>query len=244
MKNFTLFIFLLISSVIVSADESLPLHICTVASRPKPGLQQLLLSAEKFGLKVEVLGMGLPYKKNGQKLSYMKMYLENIPDTDLVLFVDAYDVIFLANENVIKDKFYSFNSPFVISAETNCFPFQELASAYPESPTLFKYLNSGTYMGYAGYIKFLLNEFIIEEDKSDQGQLTKLFLRREHEITLDYYSELFMTLHGIRGNQIKLEKDPKLVHCLLTGSTPSIIHGNGLGKKLYQHIFNTLFGKQ
>lgn len=241
MKNFTLFVFLIISSFIVSAAEPIPLHICTVASRPKPGLQQLLLSAEKFGLRVEVLGMGLPYKKNGQKLLYVRDYLENIPDTDLVLFVDAYDVIFLADENIIKDKFYSFNSPFVISAETNCFPFPELASAYPESPTLFKYLNSGTYMGYAGYIKFLLNEFPIEENKSDQGQLTKLFLRNSHEITLDYYSELFLTLHGLKGNHIKLEKEPKLVHCLVTGSTPPIIHGNGLGKKLYQHIFNTLF---
>ena len=155
----TLQIFILILLTITfkciakSKHDEIKIHVCTIASQAGPGLERLLDTCEQQNIRINILGYGRPYPGNGQKLVYIKEYVKNLPSKDVVLFVDGYDVLFLANTKTILQKFLSYRVPFVISTEKNCYPFPNLATQYPRSPTNSRYINSGGFIGYAGFIR-------------------------------------------------------------------------------------------
>ena len=217
------------------------LHVCTNASHKTRALEQLLESCQVYGIHLDVLGLGEPFSF-GKRLSDYHKYLEGIPPKDVVLFIDAYDVLILADEKTILDKFFSMNAPFVISAETNCFPFAHFASFYPPSPTKFKYLNAGSYIGYAGHIKRIYEDLSpIPYDIDDQGLLSVYFLKHPEKFKLDYHCDLFLTLFQVAKRELVLDRQKKIVKLLTTKTKPCLIHGNGPAKVLYQQIYDRLF---
>ena len=185
--------------------------------------------------------MGEPFSF-GKKLKGYHRYLQQIPEDEVVLFIDAYDILILANEKTIVDKFLSMGAPLVIAAETNCFPFSHLSSHYPLSPTKFKYLNSGSYLGYAGFIRRIYDGLSpIPDDIDDQGLLSVYFLHHPDKFLLDYTCQLFLTLYQVDKKELVLDSKNKSVRSLTTESEPCLIHGNGPAKILYQHIYDTIF---
>ena len=77
------------------------------------------------GLDVTVLGIGEPYQGNYQKLTAARAHLTTLDPDRLVLFVDAYDVLFAANEVDILERYASLHVPpgrVVFGAESGCFP--------------------------------------------------------------------------------------------------------------------------
>ena len=217
------------------------LHVCTNASHKIRALEQLLESCRINGIQLDVLGLGEPFSF-GKKLNDYHKYLKGIPPDDVVLFIDAYDVLILADEKTILDKFFSMNAPFVISVETNCFPFAHLASDYPPSPTKFKYLNVGSYIGYAKHIQQIYEDLSpIPDDIDDQGLLTVYFLKYPEKFKLDYHCELFLTLFQVEQKELVLNRRKKTVKSRTTGTAPCLVHGNGPAKVLYQQIYDRLF---
>lgn len=216
-------------------------HVCTVATVNKEKLQQLLFSAARNLIDIDVLGMWLPFKGTGQKLTYIKNYVKNLQDDDIVLFVDAYDVLILATARVILQKFAKMETECVFGAEANL-SFQKQLEPYFKSPSKFKYLNSGTFMGYAGFLKTMLNEIPIDEVKDDQSQLMLYYVEHMDRIKLDTNCELFFPLAKVTPDEFRIDKIDKTVECLLTGTKPCIIHGNSLkGKAIYQAIYRAFF---
>lgn len=73
-------------------------HFFTVASENQTELQNLLTSAKLSGIQLKVLGLGREYLSYTQKIDwYYEEIVENgsyIAESDLVVLVDAYDVIF------------------------------------------------------------------------------------------------------------------------------------------------------
>lgn len=247
MKNWLYYLavtFLCLSQYSYANDTEPRLHVCAVASTRTKGLSQLLTSCERVHIDIDILGLGLPYKGNGQKLVFLKSYLSKIPDSDVVLFVDGFDVLILQDKKTIMDKFLAIGAPFVISVELDCGPFPNLASRYPPSPTAFRFINAGLYMGYAWFMKTLLEELSpIQANKSDQGQLTVYYLDHQSDFYLDYYCELFLNLLCLRSSDILINPSRGTVDCLITGSTPCMVHGNGRKKYLYEKIYKALFGR-
>lgn len=218
------------------------LHVCTVASFECQGLNQLLESAGVRHITVDTLGLNQSYRGHGQKLRCVQEYVKNIPNSDVVMFVDAFDALILSDEKDILEKFHAMNVPFVIATEVNCFPFPHLAAYFPESPTRFRYINSGSYIGYAWYIKKLLAELSpIPEETDDQGLLAVYLLYHPGAFKLDYQGNLFLTLNHVAQDELELDKKAKNVRCLFTNETPCVIHGTAQGKELYQHVYNKLF---
>ncbi len=245
-KNLYFLCYCLLLTITLQATPTVEnLHICTVASYQNKELDQLLHSCNHFGVKIDVLGLGLPYKGHGQKLFFVREYLDHFPDDDLILFVDAYDVLFLANAKTILDKFLEKQMPCIFAAEhknCNSWPHHNLAQLYQESPTDFKYLNSGTYITYVGFFKQLLDDMGIIEYICDQGQLSVYYALHQDEILLDYYCELFLPLVHVGRQNICLDRKNISVACLLTGTKTCIVHGNSPDeKKFYQIIYETLF---
>ncbi len=218
------------------------LHVCTMASYTCQGLNQLMESCKVHNITLSVLGLDQPFTF-GKKLRDVKEYVNQLPDSDVVLFTDGFDTLVLANEETILKKFRAMNVPFVIAVETNCHPFLHIAPHYPPSPTKFKYLNSGCYIGYAGYIKKIMEEISpIPDETDDQGLLSVYYLYHPKVFTLDYSCNLFLCLWQVANSEIEIDKENKTVRCLSTGTSPFIVHGNG-DKTLYQKIYDEIFLK-
>ncbi len=233
--------------VIVDAKPTVDeFHIFTVASQKTIGLSRLLDSCKHFDIEIDVLGLGLPYEKNTQKLVYVQEYLDTIPDDHVVLFVDGYDTIIVETKEKILAKFLAKNINCVFSASTILYPPKEsLRSKFPSSPTRFKYLNSGSYIGYAGYIKAMLKSmqpFDLSK-RSDQGLFQLYYLKHKQEIRLDYDCDLFLcSLTALKKEDLRLNPAKKSVHYLGTNKHPCVVHGNGkFGKELYRYICYKLF---
>lgn len=133
----------------VTVDD---LHVCTVASYRTQNLKKLLLSCKQHHIDLEVLGMGMLNYTHGDKLRYMTQYLKTLDDHEIVMFVDAFDVLIVADKALIFKKFIKMNTPFLMSAEKNCYP-AHLISRYPSNSHPFQYINSGSYIGYVKNLK-------------------------------------------------------------------------------------------
>jgi hypothetical protein len=102
--------------------------VLSVATRETCGLIQFERSADINNLPLKILGLGQPWKGFGYKLLLLKHELEPFKnDTEkIVLVADGYDVLFNANVDQILERFLKFNARLVFSAETNCWPDEEL----------------------------------------------------------------------------------------------------------------------
>jgi glycosyltransferase involved in cell wall biosynthesis len=124
-------------------------------------------------------------------------YLETLPDDDVVMFVDGYDTVLLAGPDEIVDKFRAVGSPLVVSAELNCHPEEPgLAGRFPKSPTPYRYLNTGSFIGSVGYLRRLLlrvreQTISLRFRWSNQYRWIKLFLDDPTTMTLDVNCSLF-----------------------------------------------------
>lgn len=238
-----LVIFFLISHH-VHSEESFSLerfHTCTIASHHTQNLEKLVHSCRKNQIDLEILGMGQPYLGNGMKLIYMKEYLSSIPDEDIVMYVDAFDVIIVGTKTAILEKFFKMNAPFVMSAELNCFPYQKLIKIYPESPSLFKYLNTGAYIGYAKDLKAWLKDLgAINPKITDQGQITRHYLKGNTFFLIDHFCELFLSLCDVKKEEVAIDQENGVVHCLTTQSQPLVIHANAHSFEIWNRIYQQL----
>jgi hypothetical protein len=219
-------------------------HVCTVASRQNENLNKLIFSCEKHHIDLVILGLGLPYHGNGTKLLRMDHYIHTLPDDDIVMFVDAFDVLVVADKEVILEKFFKLNAPFVMSAEKACYPFAHRANDYPPAPSVFKFINSGSYIGYVRNLKEWLTDISpIDLQASDQGQMTNHYLDKNAFFVLDYFCELFLPLFKVKPEEIAIDEDDRVVRCLTTGSEPCVIHANGKSFNLWDIIYEKLLAE-
>lgn len=219
-------------------------HVCTVATYRHPNLEKLINSCEKHQIHLEILALGHPYFGNGTKLIHMKQYLQTLNDDDIVMFVDAFDVLVVANKKKILRKFLRENSPFIMSAELNCAPHTHLAPHYPPAPTRFKYVNTGSYIGYVKNIKSWLKALEpISAKECDQGQATIHYLKDPNNTTfytLDYHCRLFLPLYMVNENEVKIDSVNKIVECHITHSYPCVIHANGTSFHIWNKVYQQL----
>ena len=239
MMIFHMVFFTLLSVNFLWGDDHF--HICTVASYKNENLDKLITSCQKHNIELKILGFNQPYYGNGTKLLRLNEYLENLADDDIVMFVDAFDVLIIRDKEIILRKFLARNAPFIMSAEQNCYPFAKLASQYPETAGPFRFINSGCFIGYVLNLKaWLLELSPFQVDKSDQGQITKHYLKNRSTFVLDHECELFLTLFKMSEEEIAIDENEKIVRCLITGSEPCVIHANGKSFKLWDMIFEKL----
>lgn len=245
-QSIFIFLFVFLSPHKLQADPATLIdrfHVCTVASHATENLNKLLVSCEKNGIDLEVIGLGMPYYGNGTKLIRMADYLNTLDDEDIVMFVDAYDVIIVADKEVILEKFLRLKTPFLMSAEKNCYP-PLLLKRYPPRENPFKYINTGSYIGFVKNLKAWLDDLPpINPNASDQLQVSIHYLDGHVFFDLDYNCELFLPLFLVKGHEIAIDARKGIVHCLTTHSQPCVIHANGRSFTILDIIYNKLIGK-
>lgn len=196
-----------------------------------------------------ILGWKVPWKGLSQKLEAAHQYASSIPPDDLLLFTDAFDVLYTAEAPSVMDVFYRRNYSLLFAGECGCWPHvmdnpQACVTGYPKAPTPYRYLNSGTWIGYAKNAAAMLEEVIKEagsdfKNANDQKLVADMFISGKHNIALDYWAEIFQSMHRT--------DPPPLPSCnpfsdmelttqrrwrnKRTNTLPAVFHFNGGGKQ-------------
>lgn len=245
-KSIFFLVFVILFSLKLEADATYPLdsfHVCTVASYKNANFNKLLLSCEKNHIDLEVIGLGLPYYGNGTKLVLMAEYLKTLSDNEIVMFVDAFDVILVADKELILEKFLNMNTSFLMSAEKNCYPSQ-LFNRYPPMQHAFRYINTGSYIGYVRDLKAWLEDLPpVNSSASDQLQVSDHYLNGHVFFELDHYCELFLPLYLVKDQELVIDVENRKVHCLTTNSEPCVIHANGRSFRIWEIIYQQLIAQ-
>lgn len=219
-------------------------HVCTISTYNHPNLGKLLLSCKRNEIELDVLAMHQPYFGNATKFIYMIDYLNKLPDDHIVMFVDAFDVLILSGKQQILNKFFKMNANLVMGAEKNCCPYPHLASKYPYSPTPFRYVNTGTYIGYVSCVKEWLNKLQpINPKECDQGKTTLFYLESEEnqkKIKLDYMCQLFLPLFMVDEHEVKIHRRRNKIYCETTKSSPCVLHANGCSFHIWNKVYDAL----
>lgn len=183
-------------------------------------------SAYHHSIKLTILGWGEKWLGLSQKLTAAYNYAKSIPPTDVLMFVDAFDVMFAGTPEYIMEQFRASSKTGVLfAAECGCWPQimenkgHDCFYAYPKSPTPYRYLNSGTWIGIADQSAAMLLDIINKAgsdfaNANDQKLVSDMFIHKQHGIELDYYSRVFQSMHMT---------DRPLAHCAPGGdvTTPT-----------------------
>ncbi|RAP32111.1 hypothetical protein DID76_01365 [Candidatus Marinamargulisbacteria bacterium SCGC AG-414-C22] len=207
----------------------------TVATHKNHHLERLLTSAKHHNININICGMGEEYLGNGKKRILMHQFLKTCPADAIFMFIDAYDVIFLANESEISHKYNThFKHKLVISGEQNLgmYSADDLFCylKYPIKKERFKYLNSGSIIGpvQKGIELFEAVGLDCETIKMDQPDLIRYFIKHPTKLTIDTQHILF----GVNGGRAGLEeRDYKInnnrLYCTVTKTEPILFHVPG-----------------
>ena len=89
----------------------------TVATNSQGYFKSLKESAKRNNINLTVLGFNQKWEGFIWKFKMMKDAIKNLPDDEIVIFMDAFDVIILSNEKEIHDKFVSYGVDMLIGGE-------------------------------------------------------------------------------------------------------------------------------
>ena len=124
-----------------------------VATHKNVGYYEILEESCKKN-NIELVTLGLGQKWTGFTMRYQLYfeYLKKLPDDEIVMISDAYDVVILRDAKDIKEEFLKFNKKIVFSCENTI-----NNKLYQPSCSNNHTINNGNIIGYVGYLKKLLN---------------------------------------------------------------------------------------
>lgn len=180
-----------------------------------------------IGNNVDWEGTDMSAAGGGHKINLLKEAVSKLDDDDLVLFTDAYDVIYNDNLDSIVKRYLGFHTKVLFAAEQECWPDSGLADGFEKVQkesgieTKYKFLNSGLFIGVVGELKKILQEEI-QNDSDDQLYFQTAFLSGKYDIKLDYESYIFQC----NESEVYFNEYDQLVNPI-TNCCPCIYHGNG-----------------
>jgi len=182
-------------------------HVVTVATESKLYFPYLQQSCAKNGKELEVLGMGEKWQGFNWRFKKMTEYLESMPKTHIVCFVDGYDVLCVRDLHEIKSVFLT------IKEKTGCKMVVALDNIYENKNPIkigintiasfffgkcnHTQLNAGTYLGYAGDTLEMIQKIYSlnpTNDADDQLLMTSYCSMNPNDIYIDTQFEMFLVI--------------------------------------------------
>ena len=250
-------------SAAAASLPSTPLHHLVVATRHKPGLDLLLLSARSFGYRSTVLGrndsrpLGHWDKAFGLKLLLIRDAVAALPPRDWVIFTDAYDALF---QRPAVDLVAALEAREAVDA-AHALIFTAETYEWPDSGRPYTtrgayrlpFLNSGVYAGRAANLLASLSDgFTLETD--DQRFFTTQYFDKSGKkpgVAIDHGAKFFVCLAGLDRGEYELgvrrggKSTPivRLTEKSIAGAEPFVVHLNGnIGKAHMYRVASHLFG--
>ena len=219
-------------------------HALTVGSDDTK-CEKLYRSSEKYNFEFINIGKDVVWNGGnmmgpggGQKINLLREYISNLPDHDVVLFCDGYDV-FVANdlEEIVR-RYLESKCKVLFAAEKVCWPNESIAQYFPKSHTPYRYLNSGLFIGRVDELKKIICNPIIDID-DDQLYYQKSYLSNQFDIQLDLESYIFQCYDEMVYLQNGQLYNP------ITNCYTCIYHGNGgeNAKKHFEFLYDSYLTK-
>jgi hypothetical protein len=201
-------------------------------------------SLHRYGHEPIVLGQNPgEFRGLGSKPKLLrKAILDGKVNTKYIIFADCYDLVFTGSPEEVMEFYSIFDSPFVCSAEKNCFP-DNLKDAFPETSSSYKYLNSGFIVSDKDALLAILEnmdldnvpyDYYDEQNKcmvhiNDQFLFHEQFIKQPVKMVLDYQQMLSQTMHQVKSHELEIN-NAMGIRNIETGMFPLTIHFNGSGK--------------
>jgi len=175
--------------------------VITVATHNEGYFDALKQSCKNNNINLIVLGFNEKWQGFSWRFNLINNYIKNLKDDDIVLFVDAFDVMIVDKIEEIETRFKEFNKPIVISYQN--LSFIELLGYYFIYGYTENTINAGTYIGYVYALKKLFNmikekykNYSEEEfNKLDDQKILALICKNNNKyITFDKKSYIFNTI--------------------------------------------------
>jgi hypothetical protein len=162
-------------------------------------------SAKIHGIRIEPIGTGRDLHEGGKfngKNLWLYEEVCKLNKKEIVVCMDAFDVVCFADETEILNKFKKLNKPIVWSSEfTYCHQMPKYKNFYTEvgGDNLFKYLNAGFVIGYAENIKEMyetMSSYTFSRPRRftyDQAGVGRYIAENPSKAYLDYICEIVWT---------------------------------------------------
>lgn len=218
------------------------LHVFTYGAGDINRFKNLRDSSSLSGLKINYITQNT-WDGFYDKIKYLTKIIKDIPDDDIICFIDGFDVLAFSEEREILDKFFSFNCDIVVGAELNCWPGEYLTRYKPSiQATNYRYLNSGGYIGYKRAVYSLLTWKSDSEiqwlcrNGSDQAYFKEYYyaFSGNGSILLDIQQKIFQNMFSVDWNELQITNGRVLNKIL--GTKPCFLHFNGDSWKTNDHL--------
>lgn len=178
------------------------MKLVTVVTHSDGYFPWLLQSCERFGISLEVLGWGQKWQGFAWRLTLMMRYLRDLDPREVVCFIDGYDVIMLKPLQELETRFHRLKYEYpkckvFVAEERHVHTVQRWGTKMTFGTCKDRFLNAGTYMGYAGDILEIIENIYAINPKfnaDDQQMLLSYCAKYPEDIYVDRNSLLFFTI--------------------------------------------------
>ena len=216
------------------------MKLVTVATHSQSYFPFLLESCNRYGAELVVLGFNQPWQGYNQKNLLMKEYLDTLAPDEIVCFIDAYDVLLLRPLEDLENLFVNFNKITGARIIVGC---DQKATGEKIGPVVRlyfgacnnKYVNSGTYIGYAAdlheMMTYIMNE-VSDDVKADDQIMIRKYCSATKSVHIDCDRIFFLTLVGgaqfpLNHPNINIVIDPHSHELHFNNIRPFLVHGAG-----------------
>lgn len=215
------------------------LKLITTASDPQhPGWLQFKRSLDHFGWNYHLIVH--EYRGFNSKIEAFYNYLSSIRgQIEHFIYADSYDSFVLSTPKEVEDKLQNWDGITHIT-ERACWPYEDWAAEYPNSPYPHKYLNGGGMIGSVKKFIQVYERCPIWDSGWDNDQIWQAdnFLRKNEDglIKLDWNCSIFQSIAFLENNDFRIvefEEDAIMTKRILnirTKTLPCFFHANGHSK--------------
>lgn len=205
------------------------LNIATVATHEERYLPVLDKQVKDKGSELVKLGLGKKYYGHIMKDKEMLEYLKGLKEDQIVVFVDGFDTLCLSSTEEIVEKFKKMNKKLVVSIEN--IGYLSFIHSAIFNRVRGKYINTGLYIGYAGFLKdFITKMYEYDHVKKSNQKTWSDFLFKNawrhfdmEDIGLDTGNEIFFNYSFTSSDSYKYDEK----RIITNGVKPCFIQGNG-----------------
>lgn len=168
------------------------MRIITFVTHSEGTFEQLVKN--KYGVKIEVLGFGKPWKGFMDKLINIRNYLDTVSDDEIVIILDGFDTKINKDPADVESIFRKMDCKVLLSREIPNFVSKIMFGVCKNNETA----NAGMYMGYCKYLKILLDQVKKHTCKDDQRNMNTECNKLDF-IKVDENEVIFKNMHILTG---------------------------------------------
>lgn len=169
--------------------------------------------------------------------------LNNLITDDILIVTDCYDVVFTKPLEQLVEAYKTYGKPIIASTEKNYWPEEGLKAEFDKhnSPTSFKYLNSGVIVGHRDAFATVLESMDLDnypdDHQKENGQMFHSndqflygneFIKHPDLMGLDFMCRINQTMSDVKEGEIEFVEGG--IKNIETGGEPASIHWNGGSK--------------